>query len=106
MFAYVSALRPNVYFKGTNLIFGFLILWACIMFGFSNLFFSDLTIVNDSFFLRLRFKTSSIGEKFISPACVSIIVSLGVILLLNLLAVVKICYYQQGPLREHFLKGV
>jgi hypothetical protein len=36
------------------------------------------------------------------PSRVSIMVGLGVILLLNLLVIVKICYYQQGPLRQHF----
>nr|UGY86774.1 NADH dehydrogenase subunit 6 [Lamellomphalus manusensis] len=102
MFAYVAALSPNVYFSGGNLMFGFFILWASVTFFFSGLFFIDSLLSNDIFSLSFSFNKSYWGEKLISPSCVSIMVGLGIVLLLNLLAVVKICYYQQGPLREHF----
>nr|DBA44234.1 TPA_asm: NADH dehydrogenase subunit 6 [Cyathermia naticoides] len=103
MFAYVSALSPNVYFSGMNLIFGFFILWTLVTFIFLNLFFSDSLLTSDLFSQSFSFGKSSLGEKLVSSSCVSVMIGLGVVLLLNLLAVVKICYYQQGPLREHFL---
>jgi len=102
IFAYVAALRPNVYFRGRNLILGFSILWIVVTLSFSKLFFIDRILRRDVFSLRFSFDKSSSGEKLISHSCISIMVGLGIILLLNLLAVVKICYYQQGPLREHF----
>ncbi len=47
-----------------------------------------------------KFLLSS-GFGLVRSRGVSIIVALGVVLLINLLAVVKVCYYQQGPLRFH-----
>nr|DBA44247.1 TPA_asm: NADH dehydrogenase subunit 6 [Symmetromphalus regularis] len=102
MFAYVAALSPNVYFSGSNLILGFSMLWMVVTLSFSKLFFIDSILSSDVFSLSFSFDKSSSGEKLISHSCISIMVGLGIILLLNLLAVVKICYYQQGPLREHF----
>nr|UWT52306.1 NADH dehydrogenase subunit 6 [Neomphalidae sp. Hatoma] len=103
MFAYVSALSPNVYFSSKNLIFFFFILWGFVMLSFAGLFFSETLATSDLMETSFSFYNSSMGEKLMSPSCISVMIGLGAILLLNLLAVVKICYYQQGPLREHFL---
>nr|DBA44302.1 TPA_asm: NADH dehydrogenase subunit 6 [Peltospira operculata] len=102
MFAYVSALTPNVFFHGMNLTYWFFLLWLIVAFVFSSVFFFDLVLVTDSLENGMSFFYSSMGEKLVVPSRVSILLGLGIILLLNLLAIVKICYYQQGPLRQHF----
>nr|YP_010507436.1 NADH dehydrogenase subunit 6 [Dracogyra subfuscus]UXG19107.1 NADH dehydrogenase subunit 6 [Dracogyra subfuscus] len=103
MFAYVSALSPNVYFSGKNLTPMFLILWTITGISFFSLFFSDTAFINTMLETSFTVSNSSMGEKLVIPSRISIMVGLGIILLLNLLAVVKICYYQQGPLRQHFI---
>nr|YP_011014672.1 NADH dehydrogenase subunit 6 [Melanodrymia galeronae]WQA11510.1 NADH dehydrogenase subunit 6 [Melanodrymia galeronae] len=102
MFIYVSALSPNVYFKGMNLPFVMVILVLFMLFNFIELFFLDTLSVTDVFVENFSFMKSLNGEKVVVPAYICIMIGLGVILLLNLLAVVKICYYQHGPLRKHF----
>nr|DBA44286.1 TPA_asm: NADH dehydrogenase subunit 6 [Melanodrymia brightae] len=101
MFIYVSALSPNVYFKGMNLLFIMSVLVLLTLLSFIELFFLDTLLVTDMFIESFSFMKSLNGEKVVVPAYISIMLGLGVILLLNLLAVVKICYYQHGPLRKH-----
>nr|DBA44260.1 TPA_asm: NADH dehydrogenase subunit 6 [Pachydermia laevis] len=103
MFAYVSALSPNVYFSGMGLFIGGIMMWVLSFFFFFSVWFSDTIVVKDLLLNEFELSESSMGEKFTIPSRISIMVGLGIILLLNLLAVVKICYYQQGPLRQHFL---
>nr|YP_010272278.1 NADH dehydrogenase subunit 6 [Gigantopelta aegis]UFK31937.1 NADH dehydrogenase subunit 6 [Gigantopelta aegis]UKE79905.1 NADH dehydrogenase subunit 6 [Gigantopelta aegis] len=103
MFAYVSALSPNVYFSGKNLTTGFFTLWTITGISFFFLFFSDTVFLSDMLETSFTVSNSSMGENLVIPSRVSIMVGLGIVLLLNLLAVVKICYYQQGPLRQHFM---
>nr|QBC73199.1 NADH dehydrogenase subunit 6 [Peltospira smaragdina] len=102
MFAYVSALTPNVYFSGSGPILWFFFLWILSMFVFFSVPFFDSVIVENFLSNIMSIFFSSMGEKLVFPSRVSIMLGLGIILLLNLLAVVKICYYQQGPLRQHF----
>nr|UYB79144.1 NADH dehydrogenase subunit 6 [Lirapex sp. ZZ-2022] len=102
MFAYVSALSPNVFFGGSSLFAWMFVLWLVSCFVFFSLIFSDSIMMSD-LVSGFELNSPSMGEKFVVPSRISIMVGLGVILLLNLLAVVKICYYQQGPLREHFV---
>jgi hypothetical protein len=65
--------------------------------------FSDSIVVIDSMIDEFEFNKPVIGSKFVVPSRISIMVGLGLVLLLNLLAVVKICYYQRGPLRQYFM---
>nr|BAN70247.1 NADH dehydrogenase subunit 6 [Chrysomallon squamiferum] len=103
MFAYVAALSPNVYFSGNNLFIYFVVLWAVLFFMYYSIFFLDFGILLDDLSAGFSFFNYSAGEKLVVPSHISIMVGLGIVLLLNLLAVVKICYYQRGPLRQHFV---
>jgi len=99
MFAYVAALSPNVLFRGG----GPLILFFLLTFMFIRLiyFFPFLD------FGRLRLSTElstykglkNCSIQLLSQEIAPILVSLGFILLINLVVVVKICYYQQSSLR-------
>ncbi len=101
IFAYVSALRPNVYFSGKKLIYGFFFLWLFTILIFFSIYFLETTIIWENVRELTVFGKSLVGEKIVGNDHISLIVGLGGILLLNLLAVVKVCYYQQGPLRQY-----
>nr|YP_010902182.1 NADH dehydrogenase subunit 6 [Lunella correensis]QHD20090.1 NADH dehydrogenase subunit 6 [Lunella correensis]QUV72917.1 NADH dehydrogenase subunit 6 [Lunella correensis]QYF08449.1 NADH dehydrogenase subunit 6 [Lunella correensis] len=102
MFAYVSALAPNNFFSSLNSIFGFLVSFIMILLTLLFLHTPDSSSLIWLDQLSLSKKTLSSGEMLINPSEASVVIFLGVILLINLLAVVKVCYYQQGPLRSHF----
>nr|YP_010239401.1 NADH dehydrogenase subunit 6 [Tutufa rubeta]QTF74733.1 NADH dehydrogenase subunit 6 [Tutufa rubeta] len=99
MFAYVAALSPNVLFgSGSPLVFfGFMfILLSVIMFMYPLIDFSSLNYSNlysTHKFLKMY------GTEMVSPQMISILIGLGIILLINLIVVVKICYYQHASLR-------
>nr|QTF74769.1 NADH dehydrogenase subunit 6 [Bufonaria perelegans] len=99
MFAYVAALSPNVLFgSGSPLFFfGFMfILLGTVMFLYPLVDFSSLNYLNlysGHKFLKMY------GTEMVSPQMISILIGLGVILLINLVVVVKICYYQHASLR-------
>jgi len=98
IFAYVAALCPNLLFE--QRLLG-LILIGC--FGgaiviFYNRYFIDEKALGDYRLLRLKW-VRAFGVELASPGLISILMGLGVILLINLIAVVKICYFQQGSLR-------
>lgn len=101
IFAYVSALTPNNYFSSIKPFIIFII-YALIIFLFclpsAMLTPTVLTWRN---LLSVKKTVLLSGQLLVNPRRVSLIVILGTILLINLLAVVKICYYQQGPLRPH-----
>nr|YP_001586130.1 NADH dehydrogenase subunit 6 [Reishia clavigera]AAZ74640.1 NADH dehydrogenase subunit 6 [Reishia clavigera] len=99
MFAYVAALSPNVLFgSGTPLIFSMISFFIFLVFLF-NLNLVDLPLLNyvsemSSFsFLKIY------GSEMVSPQMISILIGLAVILLINLIVVVKICYYTHTSLR-------
>nr|YP_010535894.1 NADH dehydrogenase subunit 6 [Nodopelta heminoda]UYB79132.1 NADH dehydrogenase subunit 6 [Nodopelta heminoda] len=102
MFAYVSALSPNVYFNGMSLFFWFFVLWMLSIIIFFSISFIEMASIEDSLMSMFWLFESKLEEGLVFPSRVSIMVGLGIILLLNLLVIVKICYYQQGPLRQHF----
>nr|QTF74759.1 NADH dehydrogenase subunit 6 [Bursa rhodostoma] len=99
MFAYVAALSPNVLFgSGSPLIFfSFMfVVLGVIMFMYPLVDFSSLNYLNlysGSKFLKMY------GTEMVSPQMISILIGLGIILLINLVVVVKICYYQHASLR-------
>nr|YP_010976475.1 NADH dehydrogenase subunit 6 [Volva habei]WNX95647.1 NADH dehydrogenase subunit 6 [Volva habei] len=99
MFAYVAALSPNILFGRTS----FLILFLVVLFPLIMIFYS-YPAVDFSFFSYYSSYSSlnfmkTFGSELVSPDSVSILVGLGVILLINLVVVVKICYYQHASLR-------
>nr|AXA45268.1 NADH dehydrogenase subunit 6 [Cochlespira sp. MNHN IM 2013-19079] len=99
MFAYVAALSPNVLFgSGTPLL-----MFAIMAFFLSSFFYMyplvDLSSVSNlESGMELKFlKTYSV--EMVSPQMISILIGLAIILLINLIVVVKICYYQAASLR-------
>nr|ART64887.1 NADH dehydrogenase subunit 6 [Cerithidea sinensis] len=100
MFAYVAALSPNVLFGGSGSVM-FLIFTQffvpVIMFNSMFLDLSDLSPLLSSREMLTNMKI--LGIELVSPSLISVLVGLGVILLINLIVVVKICYYQRSTLR-------
>nr|QBC73154.1 NADH dehydrogenase subunit 6 [Bayerotrochus teramachii] len=101
MFAYVSALAPNSFFSGFKSLVLFFVVVMVLMLISVAVYFktSDFSVWGD--FFSLSKDHVVVGGLLISPSSISLMVALGVILLINLLAVVKVCYYQQGALRVH-----
>nr|YP_010400352.1 NADH dehydrogenase subunit 6 [Indothais javanica]UQS76051.1 NADH dehydrogenase subunit 6 [Indothais javanica] len=99
MFAYVAALSPNVLFgSGAPVIlFGISLLAFMIFLSSTNLvdlpFLSYSSEVSKFSFLKIY------GSEMVSPQMISILIGLAVILLINLIVVVKICYYTHTSLR-------
>nr|YP_010241719.1 NADH dehydrogenase subunit 6 [Aporrhais serresiana]QTI82407.1 NADH dehydrogenase subunit 6 [Aporrhais serresiana] len=99
MFAYVAALSPNVLFMSNYPVAYFLMLsipFAIFIYFFPFLDFGSLNYFN-LFVTNVYLK--SYGSEMASPEMISILIGLGLILLINLVAVVKICYYQHASLR-------
>nr|YP_003934434.1 NADH dehydrogenase subunit 6 [Thylacodes squamigerus]ADI79417.1 NADH dehydrogenase subunit 6 [Thylacodes squamigerus] len=96
MFAYVAALIPNVKFGSASN-------WALYTFPFwlllltSNNFIDSNTMVTSSNTFQLKFY----GLELAANSNMSILISLAVVLLLNLVAVVKICYFRGPALRAY-----
>nr|YP_009158739.1 NADH dehydrogenase subunit 6 [Conus tulipa]AKO90146.1 NADH dehydrogenase subunit 6 [Conus tulipa] len=99
MFAYVAALSPNVLFGGLTPLFSLFMLFP-ILFVFFYFYF-----LKDSSYLSLHFSFSKLmylktyGIELISPYMISVLIGLATVLLINLIVVAKICYYQQSSLR-------
>nr|YP_009059451.1 NADH dehydrogenase subunit 6 [Aliger gigas]AIN37247.1 NADH dehydrogenase subunit 6 [Aliger gigas]QWL25115.1 NADH dehydrogenase subunit 6 [Aliger gigas] len=99
MFAYVAALSPNVLFSGGYPVLLFLLMVPLLFMIFYSYPFIDLSSLN---YLNLQSNYSNLktyGIELVSPEMISILIGLGLILLINLVVVVKICYYQHASLR-------
>nr|YP_009707857.1 NADH dehydrogenase subunit 6 [Pseudocleopatra dartevellei]QEU52726.1 NADH dehydrogenase subunit 6 [Pseudocleopatra dartevellei] len=102
MFAYVAALSPNVLFGGANSFLFFMgaqVFIPIIMFNSIFLDSGNLLPFPGQHSSLITMKT--LGTELVSPSFISILISLGLILLINLIVVVKICYYQYGTLRPY-----
>nr|YP_010547139.1 NADH dehydrogenase subunit 6 [Maoricolpus roseus]UYK51653.1 NADH dehydrogenase subunit 6 [Maoricolpus roseus] len=102
MFAYVATLSPNVLFGGAGPLLFFLgaqaFLPVIIFFSpFSDL--SNLAPANGTQESLMALKT--FGIELVSPFFISVLVGLALILLINLIVVVKICYYHHSTLRPY-----
>jgi len=99
IFAYVAALSPNVLFRGGGPLFFFISIFRVLL-GLLYFYpFPDLTSI---FPLEASssIKTLKVyGCQLVSEGSAFILIGLGLILLINLVAVVKICYYQHASLR-------
>nr|ATZ70466.1 NADH dehydrogenase subunit 6 [Conus sp. MNCN 95052]QCL17936.1 NADH dehydrogenase subunit 6 [Conus marimaris]QCL17949.1 NADH dehydrogenase subunit 6 [Conus marimaris] len=99
MFAYVAALSPNVLFGGLTPLFSLIIFFPILFMLFYFYFFKDSSYLSfESSSSKLMY-LKMYGVELISPYMISILIGLGVILLINLIVVAKICYYQQASLR-------
>ena len=102
MFAYVATLSPNTLFGGAGSLFflaGAQIILPLSIFYTS--FIDTRFLTNPSFNLKEIGMLKSHGIELVSPIIISILISLALILLINLVVVVKICYYQQRALRPY-----
>ena len=105
MFAYVATLSPNtlfgrrraLIFLGRAQILLPLILFFTPFLDFNTLIYTGQAQNN----LRLL---KACGIELVSPIIISVLISLALILLINLVVVVKICYYQQSALRPYKTK--
>uniref|UniRef100_A0AB39CC03 NADH dehydrogenase subunit 6 n=1 Tax=Cymatium sp. TaxID=3160661 RepID=A0AB39CC03_9CAEN len=99
MFAYVAALSPNILFgKGTSLMFfTFMVIpLGLLVYMYPLIDFSSLGYMSS----YVNYKCLKVyGIEMVSPHMISILIGLAIILLINLVVVVKICYYQQASLR-------
>nr|YP_009728708.1 NADH dehydrogenase subunit 6 [Fusinus longicaudus]QHR85492.1 NADH dehydrogenase subunit 6 [Fusinus longicaudus] len=102
MFAYVAALSPNVLFgKGTPLLFFSLLILplASIFYYYPLIDLSSISYIYH--FMNLK-PLKMYGIEMVSPQMISILIGLAIILLINLIVVVKICYYQHASLRPFY----
>nr|YP_009740503.1 NADH dehydrogenase subunit 6 [Ceratostoma rorifluum]QID03443.1 NADH dehydrogenase subunit 6 [Ceratostoma rorifluum] len=99
MFAYVAALSPNVLFgSGSPFLFSMFttILFLLLFYMYSFIDLSSISYLN--VFSKLKF-LKTYGTEMVSPQMASILIGLATILLINLIVVVKICYYTHASLR-------
>nr|YP_010142658.1 NADH dehydrogenase subunit 6 [Sinotaia quadrata]QQL03238.1 NADH dehydrogenase subunit 6 [Sinotaia quadrata] len=98
MFAYVVALIPNIIVCMDLSIVLIMIMQISFMYMYWNSYFIDiksLNILNISYMMNI--KMSSI--ELVSPEFINILIGLGIILLINMIVVVKICYYKYSAMR-------
>nr|YP_003204843.1 NADH dehydrogenase subunit 6 [Bolinus brandaris]ACF04917.1 NADH dehydrogenase subunit 6 [Bolinus brandaris] len=99
MFAYVAALSPNVLFGSMKPI----LLYTLLLLTLSLFFFYYPFVDSFSMGYLMNFNTEKhikmYGMEMVSPHMASILIGLATILLINLIVVVKICYYTHASLR-------
>nr|ATZ70297.1 NADH dehydrogenase subunit 6 [Conus vulcanus] len=99
MFAYVAALSPNVLFGGLTPFFSLMLLFPILFVFFYFYSFKDPSYLSfEPSFSKFMY-LKMYGIELISPYMISVLIGLGTILLINLIVVAKICYYQQASLR-------
>nr|YP_009050258.1 NADH dehydrogenase subunit 6 [Ifremeria nautilei]AHI45685.1 NADH dehydrogenase subunit 6 [Ifremeria nautilei] len=99
MFAYVAALSPNVLFSSNMSFFFFItmgIVFSIITYFYYFTDYSELLYAKD---MSHESYLKGHGIELVNPTNISILIGLGMILLINLVAVIKISYYQQSSLR-------
>ena len=102
IFAYVATLSPNTLFGGANSLLFFLGAQTVLPLAIYYTSFLDIAfLTNPSFNFKETSILKSHGIELVSPIIISILIRLAVILLINLIVVVKICYYQQRALRPY-----
>nr|YP_009169465.1 NADH dehydrogenase subunit 6 [Obscurella hidalgoi]AKL90683.1 NADH dehydrogenase subunit 6 [Obscurella hidalgoi] len=101
MFAYVAALSPNIMFKSSGALFvGILSAWVLIVFIMKiKTMISGKIISNSEAFLSSLFM-KFYSVELVSPIFISVLIGLALVLLVNLIVVVKICFYNKGSLRS------
>nr|ARK18732.1 NADH dehydrogenase subunit 6 [Varioconus mercator]ARK18750.1 NADH dehydrogenase subunit 6 [Varioconus mercator]ARK18763.1 NADH dehydrogenase subunit 6 [Varioconus mercator]QLH57070.1 NADH dehydrogenase subunit 6 [Varioconus mercator]QLH57083.1 NADH dehydrogenase subunit 6 [Varioconus mercator] len=99
MFAYVAALSPNVLFGGLTPLFSLIMFFPILFVLFYFYFFKDSSYLSFEPSFSKFVYLKMYGVELISPYMISILIGLGTVLLINLIVVAKICYYQQASLR-------
>lgn len=100
IFAYVAALIPNILFSGKKslMFFVFIQSFGTYLLSFSITKNSNILTNWDVSSTKMLF---SYALELISSELFSVYIGLALILLLNLVVVVKICYYYYGSLRPY-----
>ena len=102
IFAYVATLSPNTLFGGAGALLFLLGAQGILPLAIYYTSFLDSRFLTNP---AHNFKEISIlkshGIELVSPIIISVLVSLALILLINLIVVVKICFYQQSALRPY-----
>nr|AHC94331.1 NADH dehydrogenase subunit 6 [Nerita fulgurans] len=101
MFVYVAALAPNTLFSSLKSLSGIMAVSFVMLIALATLTPKDLSFLYDVSSLDHFSESMKTGILMVSSSNISMLIGLGLILLMNLLAVVKVCYYQQGPLRPY-----
>ena len=101
IFAYVATLSPNILFGGAFPRILFIVFQLVLPASIYITSFIDFGFIAVSFSQHVLPLLKSCGIELVSPNIISILVSLALILLVNLIVVVKICYYQQRALRPY-----
>nr|QNV49094.1 NADH dehydrogenase subunit 6 [Isara chinensis] len=101
MFAYVAALSPNILFgRSTPMMFFFILLPILALIFYSLPLIDSSSLTN--YFQLSSFKVlKTYGIEMVSPHMISVLIGLAVILLVNLIVVVKVCFYQHASLRPY-----
>nr|YP_003204778.1 NADH dehydrogenase subunit 6 [Cymbium olla]ACF04872.1 NADH dehydrogenase subunit 6 [Cymbium olla] len=99
MFAYVAALSPNMLFGSMFPMVIYITLFCVSSVFIYWIMFTDVSSIGIlNFYMSLEFN-KMLSIEMVSPQVVSILIGLAIILLITLVVVVKICYYQQTSLR-------
>nr|YP_010852302.1 NADH dehydrogenase subunit 6 [Desmaulus extinctorium]WGH72834.1 NADH dehydrogenase subunit 6 [Desmaulus extinctorium] len=99
MFVYVAALSPNILFSG-KVSGGFILFFSVVLSVILMFFlFPDLVSLcsSDSFSKLKMMKSFSLQMTY--NLMIPVFVGLSVVLLLNLISVVKICFYKNASMR-------
>nr|QIT03190.1 NADH dehydrogenase subunit 6 [Phymorhynchus sp. LD-2020] len=99
MFAYVAALSPNVLFNQKTSGFLILVLMFIIFMSLKFYYFKDSSMLSDHGMQASNMMMKVYGIELVSSHMISNLIGLALILLINLIAVVKICYFQHDSLR-------
>jgi len=99
MFAYVAALSPNVLFTGGGPLAFFILATGLVFLLFLISPLPDLPRLGSGETASSFKGLKACGTQLVSEGSALVLIGLGLILLINLVAVVKICYYQHASLR-------
>nr|WNO18599.1 NADH dehydrogenase subunit 6 [Paralepetopsis sp.] len=103
MFMYVSTLIPNTFFFSmSNMPVIVFIVLTSYMFISSFWYKETISTTTDSAMLNQSWELTEYPVFLTTSGSHSIMILLAIILLINLLSIVKICYNHKGPLRPHY----
>nr|UZN44224.1 NADH dehydrogenase subunit 6 [Acharax sp. NY-2022] len=103
MFSYVAALMPNVFFSNMQSLLLFMLSFIEFFLLFLWFWFPMSSKIMNMSMHYIFMQESMTGMIICSNMNMNTLIFLGVILLLTLIAVVKICFNQDAPLRP-FIK--
>lgn len=97
IFVYVASLSPNVIFGSVP--FGRIIIGIVLGMALFTNFYIDCRALSYRNIFILDKRLKFYGSELSSPIIISVLMGLGLVLFINLVAVVKICYYEYSSIR-------